>query len=54
MHRVGPLHPQTPNYASKTVQVFIEKGEYKWTHTVQTHVVQRSAVIFLGKYMLNI
>lgn len=32
-------------YAREIRTVFIEKSTYKWTSTVQTHVIQGSAVL---------
>lgn len=32
------------NHKENMFTVFIEKNLYKWTHTVQTHVVHRSTV----------
>lgn len=47
MHTVSLPPLQTPNFRLKTIQEFIggEKPTYKWTHAVQAHVVQGSAVL---------
>lgn len=42
---VSPPHLQTPSCGSKTVHVFIAKKNLgRWTHAVQTYVVQWSTI----------